>query len=222
MTPGALEVEDEIAKISGRIRRWREEASLTLQELAKRSGLATSTVQKVETGQMIPSVAVLLKLSHGLGRRPSELIHEGDSGLDVAHLRAGQRDHAGSEQSMSFERLSGDLSEPALEMWRVCVQPGASSGDSPVHYEGEELVVCEKGQITFCLAADPNGPNGSSGTNGKAEDEYALNVGDSLHFKARLPHRWENRGRGEARFTVTGTLPAKFRALIRTRVARAV
>ena len=45
-------IDGEIARISARIRRWREDAGLTLQELAKRSGLATSTVQKVETGQM--------------------------------------------------------------------------------------------------------------------------------------------------------------------------
>ena len=66
MDPG---IDGELARITARIRRWREQAGLTLQELAKRSGLATSTVQKVETGQMIPSVAVLLKLSHGLGSR---------------------------------------------------------------------------------------------------------------------------------------------------------
>ncbi len=124
-------IDGEIARISARIRRWREDAGLTLQELAKRSGLATSTVQKVETGQMIPSVAVLLKLSHGLGRRPTELIREGDSDLDVAHVRAEDRDRTGHEKSMLIERLSGDLSDPALEMWRIHLQPDASSGLPP-------------------------------------------------------------------------------------------
>ena len=61
-------IEGELAAISGRVRRWREEKGLTLQQLAERSDLAPSTVQKVETGQMIPSVAVLLKLARGLGR----------------------------------------------------------------------------------------------------------------------------------------------------------
>ena len=195
-------VDGEIARISARIRRWREEAGLTLQELAKRSGLATSTVQKVETGQMIPSVAVLLKLSHGLGRRPTELIREGDSDLEVAYVRAEDRDTTGHEKSMLIERLSGDLSEPALEMWRVHLQPDASSGSAPIHYEGEEIIVCEKGRVSIAIG----------------DDEYEVRAGDSLHFKAHLPHSWRNRGRREARFTVTGTLPAKFRAMIRSRV----
>ena len=123
-----LTIDSEIARISERIRRWREEAGLTLSELAKRSGLATSTVQKVETGQMTPSVAVLLKVSHGLGRRPTELIHEGDYDLEVIHVLADEHDRTVAEKSMTIERLSGDLSDPALEMWRVTLEPGASSG----------------------------------------------------------------------------------------------
>lgn len=197
-------IDGEIARISARIRRWREEAGLTLQELAKRSDLATSTVQKVETGQMIPSVAVLLKLSHGLGRRPTELIREGDSDLDVALVRASERDRTGHEKSMVIERLSGDLSDSALEMWRVHLQPNASSGAAPIHYAGEELVVCEKGQVRFTIDGE----------------EHELEAGDSLHFKAHLPHSWRNRGRGVAVFTVTGTLPARFRAMLRSRAPR--
>ena len=196
----APSIDGEIARISERIRRWREAAGLTLQELASRSGLATSTVQKVETGQMIPSVAVLLKLSHGLGRRPSELISEGDSDLEVAYITASERDRTMHEKSMIIERLSGDLSEPALEMWRVHLQPDASSGSAPIHYDGEEVVVCEKGTVVFTIG----------------DEEYELAAGDSLHFKAHLPHSWRNQSRREARFTVTGTLPAKFRAMIRS------
>jgi transcriptional regulator with XRE-family HTH domain len=198
-------IDGEIARISARIRRWREEAGLTLQELANRSDLATSTVQKVETGQMIPSVVVLLKLSHGLGRRPSELIREGDADLDIAFVRASERDRTGHEKSMVIERLSGDLSDSSLEMWRVHLHPEASSGSAPIHYAGEELVVCEKGRVVFTIG----------------DEEYDLDAGDSLHFKAHLPHSWRNRGRRVAVFTVTGTLPARFRAMLRSRVTGA-
>ena len=194
-------IDVEIARISARIRRWREDASLTLQDLASRSGLATSTVQKVETGQMIPSVAVLLKLAHGLGRRPTELIREGDSDLEVAVVHEADRDRIGHEKTMLVERLSGDLSQPSLEMWRIHLQPGASGG-APIHYEGEEIVVCESGQVTFTIG----------------DDEYVLEPGDTLHFKAHLPHSWRNRGRSKTRFTVTGTLPTKFREMIRSQV----
>ena len=198
-------IDHEIARISERIRAWREHAGYTLQELARRSGLATSTVQKVETGQMVPSVAVLLKVAHGLGRRPTELIHAGDGEQVVSHQSAGERDRAGSDETLHIERLSGDIVDPALEMWRVTLWPGASSGKAPIRYEGEELVLCEKGRVSFRVG----------------ESAYELAAGDTLHFKARVPHSWRNESRGVARFTVVGTLPAKLRALLRHRVGEA-
>jgi len=188
-------IDSEIARISARIRRWRAEEGLTLQQLAKRSGVATSTVQKVETGQMIPSVAVLLKLAHGLGRRPTELIRESEPEREISHVRASERQRSGHEKSVSVERLSGDLSDPTVEMWRVYVQPGAGSGRASIRYDGEELVACEAGVLLFEIEGE----------------EFVLEPGDTLHFKAHRPHAWRNGGDSVARFTVTGTLPARLR-----------
>jgi transcriptional regulator with XRE-family HTH domain len=196
-------IDVEIARIGQRIRRWREQADLTLHELAQKSGLATSTVQKVEKGQMIPSVAVLLKIARGFGRSATELIHEGSYRLDVAHLRASERHPVGAGSKMLVERLSADLTRPALEMWRVTLHPGISSGSEPIEYDGEEIVVCEQGCVTFVLG----------------EEEHELATGDTLHFKATIPHFWRNDGDAVARFTVTGTLPEHFRAVMRGRLA---
>ena len=193
-------VDDELALISRRIREARERAGLTLQELARQSGVATSTIQKVETEQMIPSVAVVLKIARGLGVRTAELVSQASEDLEAVHLRAGER-HPVGKGGLLVERLSGDLFEPALEMWRVELHPGVSSGREPIHYGGEEIVVCEAGSVTLRLG----------------EQAYALEPGDSLHFKASIPHVWRNDGERVARFTVTGTIPRKFRAATRGR-----
>lgn len=196
-------IEDELARINQRVRQWREEKGLTLQQLAERSELAPSTVQKVETGQMIPSVAVLLKLARGLGRRMTELVHDADYERDLVHLRADQRTPLGVEGKMVVERLSADLADPALEMWRVTVHPGVSSGRAPIQFEGEELVLCERGQVVFRVG----------------DEETRLRAGDSLHFKASLPHSWHNASRSPARFLIVGTLPQQLRRAIQRRVA---
>lgn len=196
-------IEGELARINQRVRQWREEQGLTLQQLAERSDLAPSTVQKVETGQMIPSVAVLLKLARGLGRRVAELVHDADPERDLVHLRADQRAPLGVPDKMMVERLSADLAEPALEMWRVTLHPGVSSGRAPIQYEGEELALCERGQVAFRVG----------------DEETILRTGDSLHFKATLPHSWHNPGRSPARFLIVGTLPQQLRRAIQRRVA---
>jgi transcriptional regulator with XRE-family HTH domain len=200
-----LTVEEQIARMSRRIRRWRADDDLTLQELAQRGGLATSTVQKVETGQMMPSLAVLLKLAHGLGRPLSELLADDGAEIDVFYSKACEREALGTSGSLVVERMSGNLMKSSLETWQVKLAPGSSSGSDPIHYEGEELVVCEEGRVTFRIG----------------EDEYTLYPGDSLHFRASIPHSWYNDGPELTRFTVTGTMPLLFRILMQSRVSAA-
>lgn len=195
----------ELVQISARVRRWREAADLTLQELASRSGVATSTIQKIETGQMVPSIAILLKVARGLGRRPSELLHEGSDELEVVHLRRQERHPVGVEGKLLVERLSGELADPRLETWRVTIHPGQSSGESSIQFEGEEIVVCEEGEVVFRVG----------------DQDHILGTGDVLHFKARNPHSFRNESRRPARFVVTGSLPVRFREAMQARVTAA-
>ena len=195
-------VDVEIARVAERIRRWREEAGDTLQELAERSGVATSTIQKVESFQMVPSVAVLLKIARGLGRSASDLVSDAPAQRHVAHLRASNRQAVGRRERMQVERVSGDLADPAFEMWRITVQPGFGSGRDPIAYSGEELVLVEQGELTVRVG----------------EDEYRLRAGDVLHFKASVPHRWRNAGRSAARFLILGTLSPALRAALHRRL----
>lgn len=198
---GGEAVEAEIARIGRRIRRWREEAGLTLGELAERSGVAPSTIQKVESYQMVPSVAVLLKIARGLGRPPGDLIAEDSPRDEVALLREGARPVLASRRGMRVERLSGDLPDPEVEAWRVTLDPGVGSGAGEIRYEGEELVLGEVGTVRFQLGS------------GSVE----IGPGDVLHFKARLPHAWDNPGPGPARFVVLGTLAPALREALRAR-----
>ena len=196
--PPAPPVEAEIRAIAERIRRWREEGDLTLQELARRSSVAASTIQKVETQQMVPTVGVLLKIARGLGRAPSDLMHEGAEDLYAVHLPALARHPVGIASRMTIERLVGDLSEACLEAWRVTLQPGAGSGRERVRWEGEALIQCEEGEITFWIG----------------EEEYRLRAGDILHYKTTIPHGWRNLSEAPARMQITTTLPRGLRKLL--------
>ncbi len=191
-------MERELAAVGLRIRRLRDASDLTLQELAAQSGVATSTIQKVETGQMVPTVAVLMKIARGLGRRPSELISDEPPDIEVAFLRAKDQYAFGSRRNIRVERLSGEVFEPAIEVWRVTAQPGYGSGKGTFALEGEEVVVCEKGTVEVVVASEV----------------YLLQQGDSLHFKAALPHAWRNPGDVPAGFLVACNFPRQFRAAL--------
>jgi quercetin dioxygenase-like cupin family protein len=103
---------------------------------------------------------------------------------------------------MRIERLVGDVFEPRLEVWRVTHEPGSGSGRTRIRFDGETLIVCECGEITFYVG----------------EQEFALRAGDTLHFKSTLPHRWQNEGADTAVFLNIGTLPRVLRARLHQRL----
>lgn len=65
-----------LADMANQIRTCRTAEGLTLQQLASRSGVAASTIHKVEAQQMVPTVCVLLKIAKGLGCRPERLVRD--------------------------------------------------------------------------------------------------------------------------------------------------
>lgn len=195
------DVDHEIERVARRIRERREHEGLTLGDLAERSGVAPSTIQKVETGQMTPSVAVLLKIARGLGRSVSDFVRDDEEPADFVHLRPEDRPRIGPRDGITFERISGDLPDPTLEMWRVELEPGSPGPRRPIQYDGEALVVCERGRPTLLVG----------------DTDVVLSPGDSLHFEASIGMTWRNDGARTAAFTVTGTLPDQLRASLQAR-----
>jgi transcriptional regulator with XRE-family HTH domain len=194
-----LQIDDELARISQRLRERREQAGLTLHELAKRSGVATSTIQKVETAQMIPSVAVLMKIARGLDAHVADLIADRGEAIEIAHRRPKDRPRVG--RGTNVERLSGDIVDQSLDMWRVRVDPGRGSGSEPMRFGGDALVVCEQGRIEFRLG----------------DESYPLEPGDTLHFRGTIPYMWVNAADEIAVFTLTAALEGRLREAMQAR-----
>jgi transcriptional regulator with XRE-family HTH domain len=198
-------VETELEAIAVRVRHWRDGSNLTLQELARRSGVAASTIQKIETQQMVPSIAVLLKIAHGLGCPLADLVRSDSGENHVACLRAENRRPVGLNENMRIECLVGDLSEQHLEVWRITHEPGSGSGRTRFRFDGETLIVCESGEITFYVA----------------DQEFVLRAGDTLHFKSTLSHGWRNEGTETTTFLNIGTLPSMLRTRLHQRLRNA-
>ena len=197
-------MEDEVKRVAQRIRRWREHDGFTLQELARRSGVASSTIHKIESLQMVPTIAVVLKIARGLGRRSSELVHDGTDGLPVVHQKPEERIPIEVEGVVRAYRLVGDLIDPTLEAWRVSHSPGTGIGAQDIHFDGEILLLGERGRLDVTID----------------DTLYVIEPGDSLHFKASLAHGWKNNGESTAAFIVVGTLSQAMRSILGDRLSR--
>jgi transcriptional regulator with XRE-family HTH domain len=196
----------DLVRVSERLRRWRAEAALSLQALATKSGVAASTIQKIERRQMVPSIAVLLKIAHGLGRRPSEFLDEHAERVEVVHTRADDRRRYPDGSGGKIERMAADVVDQRLDAFRVEHLPGTSMGPVPIRFDGEGLILGLAGELTVTIA----------------DDRYLVQPGDSLHWKARLPHSWANESDTPASFLIIGTLPRDMRRLLQPTGAQPV
>src|SRR5687768_14321418 len=85
------------ATIAGALRREREKAGISLTELARRAGIAKSTLSQLEAGSGNPSVETLWSLGVALGVPFSRLVEPPTPAVRV--IRAGDAPGVRSEQA---------------------------------------------------------------------------------------------------------------------------
>lgn len=173
-----------IRRAAEKFRRAREEAGLSLRELGEKAGLAPSTILKIETSQVIPSIAVCIRLADALNRKISWFVEDGATRPDVRFVAAGAGRTAKRKGALvRTEVIAEPLQNPRMEAFRVTLAPRGGSGrDAPVVYRGEQMAIGVKGRVRFEIRGE----------------EHWLRPGDTLHFKAGIPHSWQNPGPGEA------------------------
>lgn len=200
-----MQTDVQLAQIGERIRRWRDDAGLTLQEVAQRSGVAASTVHKIEKIQTVATISVLLKIVRALNRRPDELLMDDSPRIDSALQRKEDRLIFGPPEKTQIEQLAIPIEGAQIDVWRMIHQPGEGSGSktSRLSYDGEVICFCVSGEITFELG----------------NDTHILHEGDSLHYRGSIPHCWMNTGDGPAILNIYGTVPQHLRGGLAKRIA---
>lgn len=190
-----------VRKIADKVRSAREALGLTLQQLGELSGVATSTVQKVEAGTMLPSVAVMMKIARGLRKKIGFFLDDEEEHArgGVSFLRRRERvsTHVGGHD-VSAQSLTAGLADPEINGFVVTLPPGGGSGEEPLRHRGEDLVYCIRGHVAFTVS----------------DQEYSLGPGDCLHFKGELAHSWKNAGRATAEVVFVSSLPGTTERLV--------
>ncbi len=201
-------VDEDLKRIAARIRSWRDEAGLTLQQLGDRSSVSASTIHKIENLQTVPTIAVLLKVAHGLNRRPSELLAEVDVGRQVAVMRRDDRQTFSVTDKGAIEHLVGTIPRNKLDVWRVRIEPGVGAGmegHEPWQFHGEMIMLVEEGEVR----ADIGG------------DVFEIGPGDSIHFDPSLPHCWVASSEKSAQAVVVAIIPERLQGDLIERIASA-
>ena len=182
--PTLPHIERTVSALGAKVARSRAERGWSLAELARRAGVSTASVHKIEKSGMTPTIATLMKIAAALGTNVSYFIDEGVAAPAAIVVRSDERARLyTSKTGISLDNVSGRYGRYRLAGAEARVEPLASSGPEPMRHPGEELVYLLEG--TMCFTVD--------------DEVIDLEPGDSIHFRTDRPHSWANPSERPAR-----------------------
>ena len=182
-----LEAEKISEQGAERVREIRRKKGLTIKDVATRSGLAISTVSKIERNLMAPTYDRFSRLADGLGVDVSELfMAKGEQFLpgEFSLARIGEHSFHQTENytyEMLFPHLRGKSMIPMLGTLKPFEK---MRFDRLVSHEGEEFFFVLKGRVVVQL---------------EGKDPVVLETGESIYFDSRRGHLYASAGEMDAR-----------------------
>lgn len=181
--------------LAERLRTLRARRGWTLGQTSKASGVAASTLSKIENGLMSPTYDVLLKLAGGLN-------------MDLAELFAPAQDHMGAGRRSIERKGNGKPHDtPLYEHMLLCSQLShkrmmpfltrikaysVEEDEGWSRHDGEEFVYILSGSIQLHT---------------EYYEPEVLSAGDCFYIDSRMRHRVINEGDEEAEVLWISTRP---------------
>jgi transcriptional regulator with XRE-family HTH domain len=150
----------------------RRDKKMTLKHLANETGLKTDYISKVEKGEVIPPVAVILQLSRALEIDSSILLREErkESG------RKSAEDYQKRTEDYSYQTLTPEAQHKHLKAFRVFIDPQSEHKGVSYQHLGEEFIYVLKGEIEVMIG----------------ENRNIINPHKCLHFNSSIVHKLRN------------------------------
>ena len=187
MTDSGADIAQVSLAVATRIRNWRKEKKLSLDELSRRASVSKGMLVEIEKGAANPSIAILCKLAAALGV----------SVADIVNVSSEPRVHVIEEAAIpvlwqgpqgGYARLlAGTSGLDMIELWQWVMHPGERF-TSPGHPAGTfELLHVTEGGLTLTVE----------------ETVTQVAAGASAVAKTEAAHGYANEGENVLRFTMT-------------------
>ena len=167
--------------VSKNIKHIREQKKLTLDMAASVTGVSRSMLAQIERGDANPTISVLWKIATGYKVAFTSLIEQENDISTIIPFDPTEKIIESDGKFLIYPVFKFEENR-SFEAHRVTVLPGAVHNAVP-HLSGtEEYITVYTGSIEVTVQ----------------EEVFTLNVGDSIRFKADIPHSYRNVGLIEA------------------------
>lgn len=166
-------------QLGRRLRAIRERSRLTVEQLARYSGLSKGFLSRVERDLTSPSVASLVTICQVLRVAPGDVLNA----PDVTLVRLDEAPHISLGGDGIVDQLLSPPGQQDLQIVRATVAPGGH-GESEKYTMDCEVEALHVISGSFTLITE--------------SEEYSLQAGDTVTFPGTEPHTWANPGQNEA------------------------
>ena len=179
--------------VAARIKRYRAEKKISLDELSRRAGVSKGMLVDIEACRANPSIALLCRLASAMGVAVADFVNVA-SAPPVKAIAAGDIPTLWQGEQGGHARLLAGTSGPDMvELWQWSLYPGEIF-TSPGHGEGTtELLFVTEGALTLTVN----------------DSLYLIPAGDSAVARTDAPHSYANAGETVTRLTMTGSEKAR-------------
>jgi transcriptional regulator with XRE-family HTH domain len=174
------------AEIGPRVKAVREQANLSLDDVAGRTGLDLDTLRSIEAGEYDPPLGTLIRLAKALQMSMGTFITTGDD-KPFAVLRAADRRvvsrFSGDKQERygyTYMPLAPDKRNRSMEPFLVTLTP--TGGDHQLSdHDGQEFIFVMTGALEVNISGE----------------KFVLEPGDAIYYDSTTPHLVTTHGDNE-------------------------
>jgi transcriptional regulator with XRE-family HTH domain len=170
---GRTEIRDALAKVPGRLSLLRQQRAMTLAALSAATGISTSTLSRLETGQRRASLELLLPLALAFRVPLEDLVGAPETGDPRIRLKP---------RRVNGRTVVPLTKQPAgQQAWKIVIPRGFVTPE-PKSHEGYEWLYVLSGRIRLILA----------------ERDFVMAAGEVAEFDTRTPHWFGSTGESDA------------------------
>lgn len=163
--------------VSMNLKRIREEKKLSLDKVAKMTGVSKSMLGQIEREESNPTITTLWKIANGLKVSFTSILNQPQSDAEIItkeDVKPLIEDNGKYKVFPFFPYEDGRK----FEIYKVEIEKGGYLNSEPHGIETFEFITVFDGEITIRVE----------------EEEYNIKKGDSIKFRADKPHAYHNSG----------------------------
>lgn len=168
---------DVTSVVAANIKRFRERKKLTLDAAAETTGVSRSMLAQIEKGDVNPTISVLWKIANGYKVSFTSLIEREIDTISVIRLEDVSPLKEDDDKYLNYPAFPFD-EKTLFETYRIVIEPAGALTAEPHMNGSEEYITVFSGQVEITVGGEC----------------VQLNKGDSIRFRANVPHAYRNMG----------------------------